>query len=335
MLSLKKPLDERRRNLSVALDRVVSILLQGISLYAFDYDHAEFTAFQAEIKRIKSDFANADNEDSALLVAGAAIRCLQQHSSSADEFVSFRSKHTTETIRALLESILLLSKTSAASAEKLRTIANELAVSEQMERIGYLAGELQTRTAEIGNGASETPAAEAAAASSPPPELSRLEATSIDPVTSLKGSADAIRAIERARGEGKTLHAFAFCLERLEMINVQFGFEAGDQVLVMFAQHIARHIQENDLLFRWRGPCFVVVTERRAPEARFDAEAARIGGARLEHMITLRQRKIFVPVVGSWNLFTISPEDSMEDFTLHVDKFAIGHERMRGRGHTA
>ena len=56
------------------MNRIIAVLLEGIALHGFEYDPAKFEVFQSCIRKLREGFRrNADN-DTALLLTGAAIR---------------------------------------------------------------------------------------------------------------------------------------------------------------------------------------------------------------------------------------------------------------------
>src|SRR5437764_583888 len=79
--------DSRR---SEALYRVVSVLLQGIALHGLQYEEAAFTMFQNSVWKLRAAFEMAQDEDSAMLLACAAIRLLEEHNEGAQMFMESR-----------------------------------------------------------------------------------------------------------------------------------------------------------------------------------------------------------------------------------------------------
>jgi hypothetical protein len=55
------------------LNRIISVLLQGLALHSFCHDEGEFGVFQQSLRKLRDQFAVADDDDSRLLLAGSAI----------------------------------------------------------------------------------------------------------------------------------------------------------------------------------------------------------------------------------------------------------------------
>src|SRR5581483_4435156 len=101
-------------------------------------------------------------------------------------------------------------------------------------------------------------------------------ASDVDAVTGLASVQSAIQAIHQSWESGEDTHLLAFGIERMQSINLRFGFHVGDQIMLLFAQHLAQHMDQADTLYRWRGPCFVAVSPRRVPVAMLTSIAAKV-----------------------------------------------------------
>src|SRR5665213_243616 len=99
-----------------SLNRVVSLLLQGVSLHTFQFDPAVTETFQFSIRKLRSRLELVDDEDSALLMAGAAIRLLEENNEAAEAHLHAKQNEL-EKVIALLSDALL--EVSGASEEKM------------------------------------------------------------------------------------------------------------------------------------------------------------------------------------------------------------------------
>src|SRR4051794_16926461 len=73
-----------------ALARIVSVLLQGIALHGFNYNPDAFTLFESSIRKLRTEFEQASDEATALLLTGAAIRLLEDHNAAAEQHLKAR-----------------------------------------------------------------------------------------------------------------------------------------------------------------------------------------------------------------------------------------------------
>lgn len=300
-----------------ALRRAVSILLDGISVNVFPCGAADRISFQSRIKKLRGNFDDAATPDSVLLLAGDAIRCIEEYGAAAEDFISARGRRLPQTTGLLLDAFIRTSKSNPDSLGKLRSIAAQLERASGTEDIAALNKNLTECLREMEVRQRE----EDEAAESP--------ATDVDIATGLPGVQSAIAAIRNA-GRGNTpCHVLAFGVDRLETVNLRFGFRAGDQILLLFAQHVAQHLAPEDTIYRWRGPCFVVLTGRTDPASVLAVEAAKIAHARLEHTITKGEREIVVPVAASSALFTIRSHRPVEETLERLDEFAVHRTAVR------
>ena len=70
-----------------------------------------------------------------------------------------------------------------------------------------------------------------------------------------------------AGGGADTLYFFMIDIDAFKRINDGHGHQAGDEVLVQFAQRLRTLCREDDLLVRWGGEEFVLVTRLGDPDS--------------------------------------------------------------------
>src|SRR4029450_9089792 len=84
---------------------------------------------------------------------------------------------------------------------------------------------------------------------------------------------------EHKRGKGFTrpVSILGGGVDRFKTINDAYGHKAGDKVLRVIGQHLARHVRDTDFVGRYGGEEFVVVRGGTEPEeARAVAEKIRL-----------------------------------------------------------
>jgi GGDEF domain-containing protein len=325
MLSIKEFLDHPPPDVA---RRIVPILLHGIAIHSFAHNAQETANFQNELRRIRMDFEKTPDPDTALLLVGAAVRCLEEHNASAECFLQAERQHQQNVISLLTESLLKVSRGSEQAAGDLKRIESEMrtpldagdyaTLRQRLERCLYTI----CREAERHQEQKMALTGELRRAAKMQQRLANATGK-IDPVTGLPGEDDGTRAVQEACQSERRTWAVAFAAERMETINLRFGFKVGDQILLLLAQQLAQSLQPDDLLFRWRGPCFLVLLDRSGPEPAVAAEIKRIFGAKLEHTLTMGTREVVVPVTGSWAVFPLSAGDDAEDVLRRVSEFAV------------
>ncbi len=147
--------------------------------------------------------------------------------------------------------------------------------------------------------------------------------TEIDPVTGLPGEIAGAKAVRDACARGDSSFAVAFAADRMQTLNLRYGFKAGDEILLVLAERIKQSLQPGDLLFRWRGPCFLLLLNRAMPESRVTVELNKTLGSKFTHMLTMGTREVVVQITGSWSTLPLSAQSDADDVLRRVDEFVV------------
>ena len=308
--SLRTPEDHRTQ----ALNRVLALLIRGISLRFFCCDDREFEEFQRKLRTLREDIARIDDDDSGMVVVGSGPRLIDTSGEcDADPRTAGRRKELDAAISMISESLL-----SAARSGQERE--NELRESEQAMVVARTSGELAAAAIRL------TVVLESIRAG----VLRRNDATlmpsqhyaaaDIDLVTGLPNTRPAMEALSSAWKHRKRYCAAIFGVQRLNAINARFGFQAGDDALRIVTQHLAESFARDYLLFRWRGPCLLCVMEKRMPEPLIVADVKRVASVRLQQSMAMKNREAIVSISISWSMIPLEADDvegvvsRLEDF---------------------
>lgn len=309
------------------LDRIVLILLRGIALNLSCCTAAEYSTFQADIDAIRKGFEDAAGEEAKLLVAFQAIRRFEQYNAFAEQIISGQRQQMHNTIELLTDALVTVSHGHLESARSLRAIETELEqVSGTTERASLerkLKGAVAAICAE----------AERQRQSERKINSSLIEARKMgswdggsakgDALTGLQTAESALTAVRGILESGHAAHVYIFAAERLDAVNLRFGFAAGDQVLVLFTEQLRKRLTTGDRLFRWRGPSFVLVTEKPGARSFYALEASRICSMKLEHTITTGSKESVIPVTGSWSIVHIPPTTNMDEVVRMLNESSL------------
>jgi GGDEF domain-containing protein len=238
-------------------------------------------------------------------------------------------------ILLLTESLAKISEESAGSARNLERIAGEIESLPEAGDLAESAGRVGNCLAVIRDEAARLKKQYSGIRG----DLDRLQGqventgkppSEIDSVTGLGGQDEGTKAVRAACASGGSSHAVVFAADRMEALNLRFGFAAGDQILLLLAQHIAQSLQPGDLMFRWRGPCFLLLLKRSTSDARVQAEMTGILASRLKHTLNMGTREVVVQVTGSWTILSLTADTDMKDVMRRVDEFAVLRSRTTG-----
>ena len=110
-----------------ALNRVVSLLLQGISLHAFQFDPAATETFQLSMRKLRTELELVDDEDSALMMAAAAIRLLEENNMAAENHLQSRQNELEKVVALLSDALLDVSGSTEETMVQIKEIERDIA----------------------------------------------------------------------------------------------------------------------------------------------------------------------------------------------------------------
>jgi GGDEF domain-containing protein len=146
-----------------------------------------------------------------------------------------------------------------------------------------------------------------------------------DQVTGLNTLKSAEARIKEVMSTGRKGHVIVFFLKNVDVVNRRFGFSAGDQVLKRFAEYLGNSsLQPRDQLFRWRGPCFIVVTERFASLEELQSEAYRLGVRGPEVEVESDGKSMLIRLTSATTVFALpmGTGQSAAGVSARIDQFA-------------
>jgi GGDEF domain-containing protein len=295
-----------------ALSRVVSLLLQGIALHSFETGSAQAASFQTGIRKVRADFDKTDDPDSVLLLAGAAIHLMEEFNDAARQQARARQNEFESAIALLTEALLEVARTDAETLVAFKEIERDLASAPGVEGLRS-AREKLTHAVEAVRDEVSNPLGKCG--------IPRGDVDSSTGLPDYGFAAGAIADIWHCRDD---YYAAIFAAERLETINLRFGFQAGDQVLQVLSDHVMKLLGRDDKLFRWRGPCIMALLRRGVSEAQLAADLSRQSPARMEHALTLGDREVILTLSTSWNLFPLNAFNGIDELLGQMNTFAAG-----------
>src|SRR5579872_3025793 len=124
-----------------------------------------------------------------------------------------------------------------------------------------------------------------------------LPGSEIDKISGLETRESAERAITRAMERGGLSYAALFVVDRLHLINAQFGYATGDRILREFGEHLQSSLLPADQLFRWTGPAFLAVIERSEDSGEVEAAVQSIAAEQLEATVQIGNGCVRLPIV--------------------------------------
>lgn len=329
IISLKRYMNESKED--VIFRRTISVLMQGMVLHAVRGDRVDHERLNAAFEQIDAGLPDDADASELLKVAAVAIQKLAEHNDRTTRFIQLQSTELHNMIGMLAETVIGLGSWAENSSVHLKEIEQQIKQAgalDQVQQIKHRLGECLANLREESN----RQKAEACAASTKMQEsLSRAqegirplaEGGEIDKVTGLPMQADAENAIADAiEHPNGRMYVAAFLADRIQAINLRFGFAVGDRLLAAVAQSVRSQLSGRDRLFRWRGPAVVGLLERRESIDLIRGQMARASVAPKEQMFDVGGRQVLIPVSAAWCLFSLN--QPLETVLDRIEHFVAG-----------
>jgi len=309
--------------------RVPWLLLEAVACHAVESDPMEREAFQAGLRDIVTKMEQSKRDAEMLVFTGEAIKSIETYNRSVQRSLNSQIKELQSIVSLFTRSMLQVSKGSASSAVTLRHIEHQIEKSSQTQDLRILKTQLQESLKGICDAAAVQERRAEQVESQLRETMSRPETAAVmseaiadlDMATGLPNFRSAEQSIRLAITAGASTYAVLFRVDRIEVINSRYGFAVGDRILMLFGQHLAQHLSSGDQLYRWRGPSFLVLVDRKGPEISIRAEIARMVSARLDQEIELGGRSVLLPISTSWMLAGVAGS-SLEKLSDKLDMFS-------------
>jgi diguanylate cyclase (GGDEF)-like protein len=127
--------------------------------------------------------------------------------------------------------------------------------------------------------------------------------TAPDPITGLPPRRQAEEAFARACRDEAQAYVMAVAIDRIQVLNLRFGYAVGDEIMRHFAGFLKSQLQSKDLLFRWTGPTLAGLLFRSNRLERVRDEIGRVMELKYEHTVRTASRTILLPISARWALF--------------------------------
>ncbi len=110
-------------------------------------------------------------------------------------------------------------------------------------------------------------------------------------------------------GFTKYQYAILFDLDFFKTVNDKYGHQKGDRVLVELASILKTTIKSDDVVGRWGGEEFLILTNEEGPEL----------AEQLRHAIEIHQFADTIPVTASFGVTACKPKQSVHELIKCVD----------------
>ena len=284
------------------------MLLNGISIQAVETNEIDLTRFRQEVAEISGKLSIQSTAEDIETAVGFIIRAVTGYNRMAARNTQAHVHELQDMLAMMTTTIAFLSDFSRTGIEQLHVVEKNLQTASTISDVRVLRGKLNdclalvrsesirlrdeshARIVELQAGLERTANHVRSAGITLPvvapaaPPRSKPAVLSDDPLTGLQGRDAAEAMIAAHISQGKELLLTLFLVDRLAHINGRFGTKAGDDILLMVAQHLGEQL-ETSSLFRWSGPAFVAVTEAAQSLHAVEQEVTRVASQRFEKTI--------------------------------------------------
>lgn len=302
----------RGDDLLPALRRMIATLLDGFVQHAVRGDSLDYSRLEIDMLGLRNEVIAEDLTSADLMIAtGTALKTLQDYNRRTGALVQAQAVEVQKITGMLTQAIVNLAVDGSTNVSRLQSLERELETAAKIEDVRLLKDKLSECLAGIREEKLRQKAATDAAVSgmkenlrSTQPEVA-VSAAAVDKTTGLSTRPEAEAAIAAATDGTKNVFAVLFVIDHLHGLNARFGRAVGDQTIVMFAQHLAQHLQPSDTVYRWSGPAFLALIERNDGAERVRRELLPVATARLELNVEARGRAVLLPIHFSWTFVPI------------------------------
>ncbi len=151
---------------------------------------------------------------------------------------------------------------------------------------------------------------------------------STDNLTGLANRREGERRLREFIQSGSPFSVLFLDLDQFKSFNDRYGHNAGDQVLIMFAQRLRDQFRQTDVVCRWGGDEFMVIVACRLEQAKQKARevAERVAGW---YTITSAGRSVRVLVRASIGVAEHQPGETAEQLFARADALLYADKGVR------
>ena len=275
------------------LRQIISLLIANIGSSAVESGSPDGTAFRAEIRQIGEALEPDLAPGNLLALAEAAVQALAVHNRRIESLLVSQASEVSHILGMLQDTVINIAGETTRSGKRLREITLELEQSGAVTDLRVLKGRLTECLKDLREEALQQRSDAAVTIQKLQITIERSRPTTVekadshlDAVTGLPCRDDALIAIQAAIDGGVRQYAVAMVVNRIQMINVRFGQEVGDRMLVGFKEYMEKQLAPSFKLFRWSGPALVAIIERPEPLGVVRMQVKRMLDSKIEVIYT-------------------------------------------------
>ena len=309
MVSIKEYLN--RNDSQINLRDAVSSLIEKMGSSAVAVDQLEYTAFVADIERLRESLTPSMAPEAVMVVSGSASQALERYNGGVTRLVHKQGREMQSIIKMMAETVVHVGGENTRSVQRLQEIGDEFERAGSINDLQALRGHLSEclrgfrEEAQRQKEQADILIAGLRKQIESTPVLAAETQEALDPATGLAGKAVCLRTMQDPVAVGKRRYVVTMSVNRIQSINARFGHRAGDRILRVFGDFITHQLNPADKVFRWTGPALVALIERSETLDRVRDQIRRIMEMRLDENLELGERAVLIPVSSAWSVFQL------------------------------
>ncbi len=292
-------------------------------------ESAEEARFRSELTALSSALNERSSCDEISSAVNAGIESIKAFGAASVKRSSARIEEMNALLRAMTETITFLSESRTSVVHQLNFIERELEQASELEDIRLLRPKMlsclemvRQETSRLQNeSATHSEVVRSQLGASPNSTQAPRRVGSLDPVTGLPGRQVAERVLNDKVGEGKNCVLALFLASRLSATNRIHGKDAGDEVLLHVAQHLAIAVRPPAMLCRWSGPAFVAFVEAGSQSVQTTRTWKELAARPFEKTLELGRRSILLPIKLTLLIKEVTPTTSTAALFEELERF--------------
>jgi GGDEF domain-containing protein len=248
--------------------------------------------------------------------------------------MTFNTSHTMElksVMRTMTETITYLSESRTRSVHHLQFVSRELEQSAQIDDIRLLRSRIMSCLDVVREETVRLQSESVARSQEVREQIGRATTVSEVPPPPRFGIMDTVtglpvrRSAERTLGEtvqtGGSAAIAVFVVTRLSAINSKYGRAVGDEVMLRVANHFAKHLSSDTLLYRWSGPALVALINVQDNADAINRAWSKAAAVKQEINLETKERSVFVVVETAMFFQLVTRDTVLADLFHGLDRY--------------
>jgi GGDEF domain-containing protein len=288
--------------------------------YTVDGRDDELSAFRESMLSLA---ANIHDKANPAEVEASVSRALELFRDYNARVMTFNTSHTMElksVMRTMTETITYLSESRTRSVHHLQFVSRELEQSAQIDDIRLLRSRIMSCLDVVREETVRLQSESVARSQEVREQIGRATTVSEVPPPPRFGIMDTVtglpvrRSAERTLGETVQTGGSA-------AIDSKYGRAVGDEVMLRVANHFAKHLSSDTLLYRWSGPALVALINVQDNADAINRAWSKAAAVKQEINLETKERSVFVVVETAMFFQLVTRDTVLADLFHGLDRY--------------